>query len=57
MVAIEEFWPNEAGFDTDYEQHEPVQLTVKGIIPYYVAGILCKSCSTDSKRDIRLTIF
>lgn len=35
-------WPNDAGFDTDYEEHEPVELKIKGTIPYYVAGVLCE---------------
>jgi hypothetical protein len=43
MAIDEGSWPNEAGFDTTYEVHEPVELTVKGAIPYYAAGVLCKS--------------
>jgi hypothetical protein len=42
MEIDEGSWPNEAGFDTNYEEHEPVELTVKGKIPYYAAGILCE---------------
>jgi len=42
MVAPEDSWPNDAGFDTSYEANEPVDLTVKGTIPYYAAGVLCK---------------
>ncbi|KAJ4288413.1 hypothetical protein N0V90_011648 [Kalmusia sp. IMI 367209] len=38
-----ESWPNDAGFDTDYEEHEPVALVVKGKIPYYVAGVLYRT--------------
>jgi torulene dioxygenase len=41
MVAAEDLWPNQAGFDTDYEKHDPVDLIVKGTIPYYAAGVLC----------------
>ncbi|KAF1976275.1 hypothetical protein BU23DRAFT_502115 [Bimuria novae-zelandiae CBS 107.79] len=36
-------WPNEAGFDVDYEEHEPIELTVRGEIPYYVAGTLYRT--------------
>jgi hypothetical protein len=44
MVAAKEVdvWPNDAGFDTTYEENEPVELAVKGTIPPYVAGVLCK---------------
>jgi len=45
MVAAVDIWPNDAGFDTAYEEHEAVELTVKGSIPHYAAGVLCK-CST-----------
>ncbi|KAK7182576.1 carotenoid cleavage dioxygenase 1 [Paraphaeosphaeria sporulosa] len=38
-----ESWPNDAGFDTDYEEHNPVELTVKGKIPHYVAGVLYRT--------------
>jgi torulene dioxygenase len=36
-------WPNDAGFDTDYEEHTPVELTVKGDIPRYAAGVLYRT--------------
>lgn len=36
-------WPNVAGFDTSYEEHEPIELTVKGNIPQYAAGILYRT--------------
>ncbi|OAL56364.1 beta,beta-carotene 9',10'-dioxygenase [Pyrenochaeta sp. DS3sAY3a] len=36
-------WPNVAGFDTSYEEHEPVELTVKGDIPKYAAGVLYRT--------------
>jgi torulene dioxygenase len=42
MTMDEGAWPNEAGFDTTYEEHEPVELIVKGTIPYYAAGVLCE---------------
>lgn len=42
MVAATDVWPNDAGFDTNYEEHEPVELTVKGNIPQYAAGVLCR---------------
>jgi hypothetical protein len=34
MAIDEGSWPNEAGFDTTYEENEPVELIVKGSIPY-----------------------
>ena len=36
-------WPNDSGFDTAYQEHEAVQLSVKGDIPYYVAGVLYRT--------------
>ncbi|MCJ1280166.1 hypothetical protein MMC21_007993 [Puttea exsequens] len=36
-------WPNEQGFETFDEQKEPVELTVKGKIPAYAAGILYRT--------------
>jgi torulene dioxygenase len=36
-------WPNDMGFDTDYEEHEPVALTVKGKIPEFAAGVLYRT--------------
>lgn len=36
-------WPNDAGFDTDYQEFEPVDLTVKGDIPHYAAGVLYRT--------------
>jgi hypothetical protein len=41
MATVENSWPNEAGFDTNYEQPEPIALTVRGTIPYYACGVLC----------------
>lgn len=38
-----EYWPNDAGFDNCYEEHEPVALTVRGDIPYYTAGVLFRT--------------
>jgi hypothetical protein len=49
MTSVEDSWPNEAGFDTNYEQHEPVALTVRGTIPYYAAGVLCVYPSKELK--------
>ncbi|RMZ68580.1 Carotenoid oxygenase [Pyrenophora seminiperda CCB06] len=43
VVATSDVWPNTAGFDTDYEEHEPVELTVKGNIPQYAAGVLYRT--------------
>lgn len=39
MVA----WPNDAGFDTAYEELEPVELEVKGDIPHYATGVLYRT--------------
>lgn len=36
-------WPIEKGFDNDWEQHEPVALTVKGDFPAYAAGVLYRT--------------
>lgn len=38
-----DIWPNDAGFDNNYEEHEPVELTVKGRIPQYAAGVLFRT--------------
>ena len=38
-----ESWPNDSGFDTAYEELEPVTLKVKGDIPYYAAGVLYRT--------------
>jgi torulene dioxygenase len=43
VVTTTDVWPNTAGFDTDYEEHEPVELTVKGTIPQYAAGVLYRT--------------
>ncbi|KAF1835849.1 hypothetical protein BDW02DRAFT_494925 [Decorospora gaudefroyi] len=43
VVATEEIWPNDAGFDTDYEKNDPVELMVKGEIPRYAAGVLYRT--------------
>ena len=43
VVATTDVWPNTAGFDTDYEEHEPVELTVKGTIPRHAAGVLYRT--------------
>ncbi|KAH9869962.1 hypothetical protein J1614_006883 [Plenodomus biglobosus] len=43
MVATTEVWPNTSGFDTSYEEHEPVELIVKGVIPHYAAGVLYRT--------------
>ncbi|KAF2120287.1 beta carotene dioxygenase [Lophiotrema nucula] len=40
---METTWPNDAGFDTDYQEHEPVPLVVKGSIPTYAAGVLYRT--------------
>jgi torulene dioxygenase len=43
VVATTDVWPNTAGFDTDYQEHEPVELSVTGTIPRYVAGVLYRT--------------
>ncbi|EOA85194.1 hypothetical protein ACJQWK_06302 [Exserohilum turcicum] len=43
MVATTDVWPNTAGFDTDYQEHEPVELSVTGTIPQYAAGVLYRT--------------
>jgi torulene dioxygenase len=45
MTIQEVAWPNDAGFDTSYEELEPVELAVKGEIPTFAAGVLCKQQS------------
>ncbi|KAJ4985741.1 Beta,beta-carotene 15,15'-dioxygenase [Stagonosporopsis vannaccii] len=39
MVA----WPNDAGFDTAYEELEPITLKVQGQIPPYAGGVLYRT--------------
>ncbi|KAF2642023.1 hypothetical protein P280DRAFT_290896 [Massarina eburnea CBS 473.64] len=46
-------WPNDVGFDTDYEEHEPVPLTVKGKIPEYAAGVLYRTGPLGFKTDTK----
>lgn len=36
-------WPNDAGFDTAYQEHEPITLKVQGDIPHYAAGVLYRT--------------
>lgn len=36
-------WPNSQGFDTNYEEREPVELRVEGNIPTYAAGTLFRT--------------
>lgn len=43
VVATTDVWPNTAGFDTDYQEHEPVELAVHGNIPRYAAGVLYRT--------------
>lgn len=43
VAATEEAWPNTSGFDTSYEEHDPVDLIVKGDIPRYAAGVLYRT--------------
>ncbi|KAJ8113453.1 hypothetical protein OPT61_g4412 [Boeremia exigua] len=37
------YWPNDAGFDTAYEELEPITLKVKGQIPHYAGGVLYRT--------------
>jgi hypothetical protein len=55
MTVEEVIWPNDAGFDTDYQEPEPVQLTVKGTIPSYAAGVLCGHLRIIADSEIMLT--
>jgi len=43
MAASADVWPNDAGFDTDYQELAPVDLPVKGSIPHYAAGVLYRT--------------
>ncbi|KAF9888776.1 hypothetical protein FE257_008352 [Aspergillus nanangensis] len=36
-------WPNDRGFDANYEVKEPVELAVTGLIPAYAAGVLYRT--------------
>ncbi|KAF2624929.1 beta,beta-carotene 9',10'-dioxygenase [Macroventuria anomochaeta] len=36
-------WPNDAGFDTAYQELVPITLRVKGDIPHYAAGVLYRT--------------
>ncbi|CAI7607112.1 unnamed protein product [Penicillium viridicatum] len=36
-------WPNDKGFDPEYEQPRPVELSVTGHIPAYAAGVLYRT--------------
>lgn len=36
-------WPNDSGFDTAYQERDPVELTVKGNIPRYASGVLYRT--------------
>lgn len=36
-------WPNDQGFDTDYEERTPIELKVTGKIPAYAAGLLYRT--------------
>ncbi|KAJ5287421.1 Carotenoid oxygenase [Penicillium angulare] len=46
-------WPNEKGFDPEYEQPTPVELSVSGHIPAYAAGTLYRTGpgSSQVKKD------
>ncbi|KNG80519.1 putative dioxygenase [Aspergillus nomiae NRRL 13137] len=36
-------WPNDRGFEANYEERTPVELTVTGCIPSYAAGVLYRT--------------
>ncbi|KAF5863656.1 hypothetical protein ETB97_009589 [Aspergillus alliaceus] len=36
-------WPNDRGFNANYEERSPVELTVTGHIPAYAAGVLYRT--------------
>lgn len=44
-------WPNDVGFDNNYEQRTPAQLTVKGEIPKYAAGVMYRTGPLGYKID------
>ncbi|PMD30913.1 hypothetical protein L207DRAFT_549061 [Hyaloscypha variabilis F] len=44
-------WPNEAGFQTLHEQHEPISLPIIGSIPAYAAGVLYRTGPSSYKAD------
>lgn len=44
-------WPNDPGFDTDYQEPAGVPLTVKGDIPSYVSGVLYRTGPLGYKID------
>ncbi|KAL2845890.1 carotenoid oxygenase [Aspergillus pseudoustus] len=44
-------WPNEQGFQPNYEQKTPVQLQVTGVIPAYTAGVLYRTGPGQYKVD------
>ncbi|OGM47057.1 dioxygenase [Aspergillus bombycis] len=36
-------WPNDRGFDANYEERSPIELSVTGRIPSYAAGVLYRT--------------
>ncbi|KAE9381006.1 hypothetical protein N431DRAFT_396311 [Stipitochalara longipes BDJ] len=44
-------WPNEAGFQTLHEQHDPTSLPITGSIPAYAAGVLYRTGPSSYKAD------
>ncbi|KAJ5825658.1 hypothetical protein N7474_002796 [Penicillium riverlandense] len=53
IAAEEHFnnWPNDKGFEPEFEERNPVELSVTGHIPAYAAGILYRTGPGKSKVD------
>ncbi|KAJ5612532.1 Carotenoid oxygenase [Penicillium lagena] len=53
QAAEEHFnnWPNDKGFDPEFEERSPVELSVTGHIPAYAAGTLYRTGPGKSKVD------
>ncbi|EAW14272.1 carotenoid oxygenase family protein [Aspergillus clavatus NRRL 1] len=46
MGSVQEYfndWPNDIGFDANYEERQPVEVSVTGEIPSYAAGVLYRT--------------
>jgi torulene dioxygenase len=46
MSSVKEYfndWPNDEGFDANYEERQPVELSLTGQIPAYAAGVLYRT--------------
>ncbi|KAH1489082.1 hypothetical protein LV164_001682 [Aspergillus fumigatus] len=46
MASVQEYfnnWPNDEGFNANYEERQPVELSLTGHIPDYAAGVLYRT--------------